>query len=314
MKKTGAAALGAGIGAVALGPLGALAGGAIGAWLGKNNDEEEEEVDIDALLEDAAIVLSPEGVKLNESNMTIPWDKVWFVELDEETDTLKVDFVGGLYVFSKDYDFEEGWDNFYPDATPEDADLDEEALRGAIMQPNGVDILKSEWDRRLTSASISIGAFDDASPEKAIYNCTFSTPAAIEFATVYVDLADSLKRQIADPEMVKSLLEYWLAIEQGLGQDDDSDTMAKINELQKLIDELNGSENSGGVSSTPFTAGASLGEYTREEELFLKRARRYANNDGRIDAEERTDLEALAMKLGIDELRTEELIEEAFGE
>lgn len=55
-------------------------------------------------------------------------------------------------------------------------------------------------------------------------------------------------------------------------------------------------------------------EYTREELLFLKRARRYANNDGRIDAEERTDLEALAMKLGIDELRTEELIEEAFGE
>lgn len=314
MKKTGAAALGAGIGAVALGPLGALAGGAIGAWLGKNNDEQEDEVDIDALLEDAAIVLSPEGIKLTESNMTVPWDKVYFVNLDEETDTLRVNFVGGLFVFSTDYDFEEGWDNFYPDATAEDDDLDEKDLHAALMQPHGIEILKSEWDRRVTSASIAIGAFDDASPEKAIYNCSFSTPAAIDFATVYVDLADSLKRQIADPEMVKSLLKFWLATEQGLDQDGDPDTIDTINKLQELINELDCSAGSESVSSTPSISGASSGAYTREEELFLKRARRYANNDGRIDAEERTDLEALAMKLGIDELRTEELIEEAFGE
>lgn len=314
MKKTGAAALGAGIGAVALGPLGALAGGAIGAWLGKNNDEEEEEVDIDALLEDAAIVLSPEGVKLNESNMTIPWDKVWFVRMDDTDDTINISFVGGLYVFSEDYDFEEGWNNFYPDATPEDDDLDEKALRDAIMQPNGVDILKSEWDRRLTSVSIMIGAFDEASPEKTLYVENSAIQAAIDFAKVYVDLADSLKRQIAEPGLVNSVLKYWLSLEQALDQDDDPDTTNNIDELQELIDELDGSADSDYTSSIPSTSDASSEEYTREEQLFLKRARRYANNDGRIDAEERTDLEALAMKLGIDELRTEELIEEAFGE
>lgn len=52
--------------------------------------------------------------------------------------------------------------------------------------------------------------------------------------------------------------------------------------------------------------------FSRCEQTFVKRARRYAANDGRIDAEEREDLVKLAETLGIDAIRMEELIEEAF--
>ena len=48
------------------------------------------------------------------------------------------------------------------------------------------------------------------------------------------------------------------------------------------------------------------------EQLFLKRAKRYATSEGKIDAEQRADLESFAQKYGIDDLRMEELIEEAF--
>ena len=48
------------------------------------------------------------------------------------------------------------------------------------------------------------------------------------------------------------------------------------------------------------------------EALFMKRARRYAQSDAHIDAEQRSDLEKFAQKYGIDDLRMEELIEEAF--
>lgn len=51
---------------------------------------------------------------------------------------------------------------------------------------------------------------------------------------------------------------------------------------------------------------------TRAEQMIIKRAKRYATNDNKIDAEERSDLEALAKKYGIDDLRLEEIIEEAF--
>ena len=52
--------------------------------------------------------------------------------------------------------------------------------------------------------------------------------------------------------------------------------------------------------------------FSRCEQTFVKRARRYAANDGRIDTEEREDLVKLAETLGIDAIRMEELIEEAF--
>jgi len=50
----------------------------------------------------------------------------------------------------------------------------------------------------------------------------------------------------------------------------------------------------------------------KAEALFAKRARRYAQSEGHINAEQRADLEAFAQKYGIDEFRMEELIEEAF--
>ena len=54
------------------------------------------------------------------------------------------------------------------------------------------------------------------------------------------------------------------------------------------------------------------GTSNKVEDLFLKRARRYAQSDAHIDAEQRSDLEKFAQKYGIDDLRMEELIEEAF--
>ena len=142
MGKIKAAIFGAGIGGVVLGPIGALAGGALDLLLEHLDEGENEEAIDDS--DEAAITLSPDGVKLNESNMTIPWDKVYSVRLDEEDDTINVHFVGGLFVFSENYDFEEGWDNFYRDARAIGADLDEDDLRNAAMQSNGIEILKVE--------------------------------------------------------------------------------------------------------------------------------------------------------------------------
>lgn len=312
MKKTGAAAIGAGIGMVALGPLGALAGGAIGAWLGKNKDEEEGS---GTTTSSAAIVFAPDGVRLTESNMTIPWKAVYYIDQDEDDDTVTVVFVGGLLVYSEDYGFEDGWDRFYPDETAEDDDMEEEAMREAIEEPDGCEVLKAEWERRIISFKIFIDAFDNASPENAIYVYGCSVSSAIAFGKVYMDLADGQRRQIADPEQVEALLGLWLTRLEGIEQKD-KEIREQIRELKALIAELK-------ATSAPAEAPAALpaasdgpaqGTYTREEALFLKRARRYATNDGEIDAKERADLEALAMKMGIDELRTEELIEEAFGQ
>ena len=51
---------------------------------------------------------------------------------------------------------------------------------------------------------------------------------------------------------------------------------------------------------------------SKAEMLLAKRARRYAQSEGGINAEQRADLEAFAQKYGIADLRLEELIEEAF--
>lgn len=63
-------------------------------------------------------------------------------------------------------------------------------------------------------------------------------------------------------------------------------------------------------SSTP--TPLSVGDAGKVEALFRKRAKRYAQSEGHIDAAQRADLEAFAQKYGIDEFRMEELIEEAF--
>lgn len=59
-------------------------------------------------------------------------------------------------------------------------------------------------------------------------------------------------------------------------------------------------------------ASKSGGAENRGEALFIKRLRRYVASEGHVNAEQRADLEQLAQKCGIDELRMEELIEEAF--
>lgn len=61
------------------------------------------------------------------------------------------------------------------------------------------------------------------------------------------------------------------------------------------------------ITSAPPSADAN-----KVELLFAKRAKRYAQSEGHINAEQRADLEAFAQKYGIDEFRMEELIEEAF--
>jgi len=59
-------------------------------------------------------------------------------------------------------------------------------------------------------------------------------------------------------------------------------------------------------------AEVSNGVENKAEQLFLKRAKRYAQSEGHINADQRVDLEAFAKKYGIDDFRMEELIEEAF--
>ena len=68
----------------------------------------------------------------------------------------------------------------------------------------------------------------------------------------------------------------------------------------------------GEAPAAPAPAEAPTGTLTREESLFLKRARRFATDDGKIDREERAELAELAKELGIPRLRMEELIETAF--
>ncbi len=285
-----------------------LPGLLVGEWLDKRRSQKAD-------ASSAAIVFAPDGVHLTESNMTIPWKYVVRIGHDEDSDTFCVRFVGELLALSENYDHEDGLDRIYPDETAQDDDMEEEAMREAIEKPDGCEVLKAERERRLVSASIAIGAFDNASPEKTYYSCGYSVPSAIDFGKVYVDLADGMRRQIADPEQVEAVLGYWLAIREGIEQKD-KEVRKQIRELKALIAELK-------ATSAPAKAPAALpsasdgpaqGTYTREEALFLKRARRYATNDGEIDDKERADLEALDMKMGLDDIRAEELIEEAFGQ
>ena len=51
-------------------------------------------------------------------------------------------------------------------------------------------------------------------------------------------------------------------------------------------------------------------ETSRAEALFLRKARRFKKNDGRIDKDEKGELRELAEELGISVLRREELIEQ----
>ncbi len=64
--------------------------------------------------------------------------------------------------------------------------------------------------------------------------------------------------------------------------------------------------------SNPTSAPSFNAEANKVEALFAKRAKRYAQSEGRINVEQRADLEAFAQKYGIDEFRMEELIEGAF--
>lgn len=52
----------------------------------------------------------------------------------------------------------------------------------------------------------------------------------------------------------------------------------------------------------------------RNEQIFIKRAKRYIRNDGRLDEEEKADLQELAKDLGIDSMRRAEIIEALFDE
>ena len=68
-------------------------------------------------------------------------------------------------------------------------------------------------------------------------------------------------------------------------------------------------ERAGGVAKVAEVLG---GSSEKIEALFIKRAKRYAQSDGHINAEQRADLEAFAKKYGIDDFRMEEMIEDAF--
>ena len=62
------------------------------------------------------------------------------------------------------------------------------------------------------------------------------------------------------------------------------------------------------------TVAEPLGDLTRAELVFLRKARRFKANDGRIDAEEKKELKDVAVELGIDPVRREELIEQVEDE
>ena len=82
----------------------------------------------------------------------------------------------------------------------------------------------------------------------------------------------------------------------------------------EVVFENESGERAGGKAKTtksqitPYTNS----DVSKAESLFAKRAKRYAQSEGHINAEQRADLEAFAQKYGIDEFRMEELIEEAF--
>lgn len=71
-----------------------------------------------------------------------------------------------------------------------------------------------------------------------------------------------------------------------------------------------------GVQARPAAPAGAAPEddMARKEALFLKRARRFAKNDGEIDEKEQAQLEKLAEELGLSRLRMEELIEDAFDD
>ena len=73
-------------------------------------------------------------------------------------------------------------------------------------------------------------------------------------------------------------------------------------------------ERAGGKAKTtqPPISPSTDSNASKAEALFAKRAKRYAQSEGHINAEQRADLEAFAQKYGIDEFRMEELIEAAF--
>lgn len=268
--------------------------------------------------EDAAIVLAPDGVHLNELAMIIPWNKVYDIQKDENANLIKIMFVGCLEAIASDadYDVEDEWDKAFVDAPPDEFDMDEDELRETVTKPDGINILKTEWERRLTSAIVAHKVLE-TSLERTRFDCGASIGSAIEFGKVYVNLPDSMKQQIYDPEEVKFVLEFWLDLAKALEDENGENHQTQIRDLQTLIAEFDASsvvpDDHSRITNTPLRP-VPQGDYTREEALFRKRARRYATNDGEIDAKERADLEALAMKMGIDELRAEELIEEAFGQ
>ena len=82
----------------------------------------------------------------------------------------------------------------------------------------------------------------------------------------------------------------------------------------EVVFENEAGERAGANNATASTAPAvpANADTNKVELLFAKRAKRYAQSEGHINAEQRTDLEAFAQKYGIDEFRMEELIEEAF--
>lgn len=313
------AMIGAGIGLLG-GPLGAAIGASIGAWLGKEDEDES-----------LAIVLTPDGVYLTEIDMTIPWEFVYNVKIDDDDDTVNIICVGGLWIIaSKDEcDAVDGFEKHYPADTSDFWSLDAGDMHKALRHPDGIDFIKLGWEWCKISAGIAAHAFENGNPEKTIFNCAFATPAAIDFATGYLSLPEPIRSQVADPEDLKELLGYWHQVERSL----DDETLAS--QLEDLMDELDACDSDDeddeiyGALEAPDDDDEAVSddddfeevdkdededELSREETLFLKRARRYVSNDGEIDDKERADLEALAEKLGIDDVRMEELIEVAFDE
>ena len=300
------AMIGAGIGLLG-GPLGAAIGASIGAWLGKEDKDGQ-----------LAIVFTPDGVYLAESDLTIPWECVYEIKIDDNDDTTNVHFVGGMWVYASNDDCGavDGFEKHYPADTSDEVWLDEDDMRKALRYPNGIEMIQQGWGWCKISAGIAAQAFANGTPEKTNYNCTFATPAAIDFATGYLSLPGSIRNQVANPEEVKELLEYWHQIELAL---DDDKLASQLEELMDAIDfgasDDDDDEVYGALEAPDDDDEESdEDELTREETLFLKRARRYVSNDGEIDDKERADLEALAEKLGIDDVRMEELIEVAFDE
>lgn len=120
---------------------------------------------------------------------------------------------------------------------------------------------------------------------------------------------ETLKRTAKDimaNEDIKSVLK------EARAQYKSSKERGEINKGATVDEESDDEQIVGEVVNEELENEPDSAQFSRAEELFVKRAKRFAQSDGEISEAHMADLDALAAKYGIDDFRKEELIEEAY--